>query len=196
MKTRLGQDIGFDQACNIYKRLVIKTLQQLEYVNGRIRVLYNPPNSLHNIQNWLKDELSPTLYGRIEWEVQAEGDLGDKLGKGFESGFSSGAQSVTAIGTDCPNITKEDYKLVGDVIDSKKADVVIGPALDGGYYLISTNQKEARLFDDIPWSARDTLKATLELIDSQNLRVTLLDPKEDIDDVESLERNQGFFDES
>lgn len=106
-----------------------------------------------------------------------------------------GAKRVVVIGTDCPSISRD---LVSRAFAALEiADVVIGPAEDGGYYLVGTSAAHPALFDDIPWSSQHTLAVTLERLAGARLRVERLEILRDVDTLddwrayESARRSEG-----
>ena len=110
---------------------------------------------------------------------QGAGDLGERLTRVIDDGFGDGATAVVVIGTDCPALTAA---MLNDAFAAlEHADVVIGPARDGGYYLIGLGAPHAELFADIPWSTPDVLAMTIDAAERGGLRVRLLPPLSDID---------------
>lgn len=86
---------------------------------------------------------------------------------------------MIVVGTDCPSLTAETVEQAFDALE--RAEVVIGPALDGGYYLIGMSSLQSSLFIDVPWSSADTRAITLERARAAGLRVSLLPVLRDID---------------
>jgi glycosyltransferase A (GT-A) superfamily protein (DUF2064 family) len=94
---------------------------------------------------------------------------------------------VVAIGGDCPTLDAKCLDRAGAALDAH--DVVLGPARDGGYYLIGLRKPAGELFVDIPWSTPDVLRTTLRRIRAARLSHVCLAVKEDVDDRASLRRN-------
>ncbi len=115
---------------------------------------------------------------------QAVGDLGQRLHAAFEAAFQAGSHRTVLIGTDCPEL---DGGLVQAAFDRLyEQDVVLGPASDGGYYLIGLRSPAPVLFDGIPWGTGEVLRATLSAVKVAGLSVTLLPRLPDVDCPEDL----------
>ncbi|MGA7827483.1 MAG: DUF2064 domain-containing protein, partial [Geobacteraceae bacterium] len=114
--------------------------------------------------------------------------LGDRLEKAFETVFALGFESAAAIGTDSPDLPlaylKEPYRLLAEGI----ADVVFGPATDGGYYLVALAGPCPELFHDIPWSTTGVLERSLAAAAAIGLQVMRLPDWHDMDTVNDLKR--------
>jgi rSAM/selenodomain-associated transferase 1 len=109
----------------------------------------------------------------------------------FKNIFSEGFTSAILIGSDIPDLTPAVFH---EALESlKKNDAVIGPAADGGYYLIGFNQKSflPHIFRGIPWSTGTVFRETMDILDKSSLRVHLLPQWKDVDTLEDL---KAFFD--
>ncbi len=114
-----------------------------------------------------------------ELRSQCGGGLGDRMAAAIAEAIEGGAERVVVIGTDCPEV---DATVVQDAFERlESADVVLGPATDGGYYLIGMSTLQASLFAQIPWSTADTLRVTLERARESGLSIALLEKRSDID---------------
>ena len=102
----------------------------------------------------------------------------------FEKVFSAGSQKVIIVGTDIPDLSKEVIIKAFELLDSN--DVVIGPAKDGGYYLLGMKKMHTKLFDKIEYSTSSVLSETLLKIKELNLTYHLLPELRDIDTEEDL----------
>jgi len=134
---------------------------------------------------------------RDGWKLskQADGDLGARLEAASSAAFAAGARAVAFLGTDAPDLPDafmEDLKeaLAGG------ADVVLGPATDGGYYTLATAAHHSVLFRDMPWSQPELFDATVAAASAAGLRTHMLPPWSDIDEVEDLARFELRFSES
>ena len=115
---------------------------------------------------------------------QSAGDLGRRMCAAFDSAFQTGSRRVVLIGTDCPEL---DDRLVQAALDRLgENDLVLGPASDGGYYLIGLRSPAPSLFDGIPWGTGEVLLATLRVAEAAGLSVTLLPRLPDVDCPEDL----------
>ncbi|TGL10170.1 TIGR04282 family arsenosugar biosynthesis glycosyltransferase [Leptospira meyeri] len=179
VKTRLAVSIGEDQTLKIY-------LELLEITKKITSTL-----SVEKIVYWDHLHLGNTLefeFGDSK-KVQAEGDLGLKMKIAFENEFRSNLGKVLIIGTDCPFLTKEILENAYHSLDD--TDFVIGPAMDGGYYLLGMREFFPFVFDSIPWSTSEVLPLTLEVIQKNKKTVTLLTELNDIDDIFDLNDWKG-----
>jgi rSAM/selenodomain-associated transferase 1 len=137
--------------------------------------VFSPAGARARFEEWLPGErLRP----------QAEGDLGRRMARAFEEAFDEGARRVVVVGSDLPSLSRED---VLDAIESLDAhDVAIGPATDGGYYLLALKRPDAGLFEAVPWSTPGVLAATLERAGRLGRSVRVLRTAGDLDTAEDL----------
>lgn len=118
---------------------------------------------------------------------QRGADLGERLAAAFEDMRGQGRERVLAIGSDSPTL---DPGRVRDAIEALSAsDVVLGPAEDGGYYLVGMKGRHEAIFEGIPWSTDAVAARTLERAGALGLTVRLLPPWYDLDDAASLLRS-------
>ena len=115
----------------------------------------------------------------MAWIAQPEGDLGERLEYVFNKAFNEGFSSVFAIGTDCPSLTAKGLETAS--LRLRLSDAVLGPAADGGYYLIGLTQYHPNAFRNIPWSSTQTLAATLAALHLLKGNVAELPLLHDID---------------
>lgn len=132
-------------------------------------------------------------YGR-EWTYvpQGEGDLGQRLRRAVQEAFDAGVARVVFIGTDCPALTPASLLSAFDALDGH--DLVIGPATDGGYYLLGLRQPCLQLFTDIAWGTDAVFHQTVGAAEGLRLSVRLLTPHRDVDrpeDLSALETIRG-----
>ncbi len=117
---------------------------------------------------------------------QVEGGLGTRMSAVFDEEFGRGAGSVVIVGSDTPHLPPD--RIARAFRQLERHDVVLGPALDGGYYLIGLRAPAAALFTDIPWSTDRVLDVTLQRAGSAGLAVARLEPTYDVDGAPDLER--------
>ncbi|HET9939497.1 MAG TPA: TIGR04282 family arsenosugar biosynthesis glycosyltransferase [Candidatus Eisenbacteria bacterium] len=120
---------------------------------------------------------------------QAEGDLGARLAAAFRALRAGSAESVVAIGADSP--TLDPARIAEAIAALDECDVVLGPADDGGYYLVGARGDRGGIFDGIPWSTGRTLEVTVERARALGYAVRLLAPHYDIDDAATLARAEA-----
>ena len=182
VKTRLARSVGDEAACALYRGMVEDLLQRLSPLS-RVELRITPDATVERHADWL----------RPGWRArgQGEGSLGQRLSRAFRDHARGGARRILAIGSDTPDLAlshlQEGYSAL------ERAPVVLGPARDGGYWLIGARGHAPRLFEEIPWSTARVLEATLERVEELGHHAILLETLEDVDDEESLERWQGRF---
>ena len=174
VKTRLAKTIGDFAALETYKILMKHTANVVEKNNAEKIVFYS--EYINNNDVWAKIKCKKVK--------QSEGDLGEKMQTAFEYAFELGYKKIVIIGSDV-------YSLKTEHIDSaftqlQTHDVVIGPAHDGGYYLLGLNFIIPELFEQKKWGTSSVLENTLA--DLNELNVTLLEPLNDIDTYEDLKK--------
>ena len=174
VKTRLAAGIGGPAAAWVYAVTLEHTLEAA--VDSGARVI-----------------LSLAAAPSAEWaggivcsiEVQGTGDLGDRMKDAFEQRFSEGEERVIIIGSDCPMITREHLQAAADALADR--DVVLGPAVDGGYWLVGQRLPGVDLFSEIPWSSHDTLETTRRRLAAIGAGWAELEELRDIDNRQDLE---------
>ena len=120
----------------------------------------------------------------FRYQAQGDGDLGERMHRCVLDGFESGAEVVVIVGTDVPGI---DAAILNKAFDDlRDHDLVIGPATDGGYYLIGLRRNAPALFKGVPWGNEDVLQRTLDAASSHGLIVALLPTLADVDRPEDL----------
>ena len=174
VKTRLAAGVGEEQAMEIYRYLLNKTYLALKEITVPVTTYFSefiPENPIHSAENK---------------QVQVGGDLGERMRNAFVAHLESGMEKVVLIGTDCPSL--EGIHLVQAFEALEHSDLVLGPARDGGYYLIGMKRRADFLFEGITWSSELVLSQTLTLAAEQGLHSSLLPILEDIDSLEDWER--------
>lgn len=176
VKTRLARTLGNERAAFVYRELAEKNLAILKPLTERgilIVITFDPPQSEALMRFWLSN--------RYEYLAQQGEGLGERLENAFQESFKNRAQKVIAVGSDIlglePGLVEEAFMRLDD------EDVVLGPAQDGGYYLIGTSRFVPELFHNIPWSTDRVLNETLSIIKEENLTVYQLKELEDLDEI-------------
>lgn len=177
VKTRLAKSLGDLEALRIYRHLISRTLMTVSDCHLPT-YLYFHPRIDHAIQE---------SFSTFNHHVQEEGDLGWKMYKAFEDILSRHPRAIL-IGTDCPYLTPA--LLAAALTSLEHHDLVIGPAKDGGYYLIGLNKNEIKLFEDISWSTETVFRDTLTIIQGQHLSCHILPELSDIDQIEDWNEYQ------
>jgi hypothetical protein len=175
VKTRLTPALRAQEAADLYRALLLDTLDVVEPVAAATYVAYTPAGA--------RRHLEALLGTRRRLLPQGPGDLGRRLAAVFER-LCDGRRSVLAVGSDCPGLTPARIEEAAGALT--RADVVLGPALDGGYYLIGMRRPHADLFRDVPWSTAGVLEATRERIAEAGLQVRWLPLERDVDTPSDL----------
>ncbi len=182
VKTRLSPPFSGEQAAALYRAFAADSLSAAEDVPGAKAVVAYAPHPDWPDPAWLRTPAP-------EWFPQEGADLGQRLAAATGKAFIDGADRVVVIGTDSPQLAPARIEEAFSRLAA--APVVLGPAKDGGYYLIGLRGPNPTLFDDIPWSSAEVLKTTLARAAELHVGVHLLGPLEDIDDAASLVRVMG-----
>jgi len=178
VKTRLAKAIGEFEAAAAYGRLVETLLNQLRGLR-ELELCFCPDDAAGEVRHWLKKGWSS--------HPQGGGDLGERLHSAFQRVFQAGAKRVVIIGSDCPAISVEDIREAWDGLRSH--DVVLGPATDGGYWLIGLRQLQPDLFRGVRWSTENVFPETMQRAQDAGLSVRLLRELADVD----TDRNWSAF---
>ncbi len=173
VKTRLAAEIGPSGAADVYRRMGRQVVTATARAGQRTIVWFTPAREGQFVREWLEG------LGGIELRPQSGGSLGARLVHAFAQHFAEGAERVVVIGTDCPAVDRrlvtEAFSVLGE------HDVVIGPALDGGYYLIGLSAPAPALFRGIPWSTRTVAAQTRARARALGLSCHLLQVLRDVD---------------
>jgi uncharacterized protein len=175
VKTRLIPALGADGAQRLHREMAEHTLKQLSAFQGEV-VIYFEGGSREKMEQWLGEE---RLY-----RSQAGDTLGERLQRAFQDALSEGKKKVVAIGTDCPQLALEHVEKSFLMLED--AGLALGPALDGGYYLVGLSGPCGDLFDDIPWGSDRVFKATLEKARLLGMKTAVLETLADVDNREDL----------
>ena len=180
VKTRIADAIGAQAACDAYLALVEVLIGNLRTLPN-VQVRYTPDDALLEIPNWLQ----PTWTS----DAQGQGDLGERLKRAFKDAFATGAERIVIIGSDCPEVNEQDIQSAWAALEDH--DVVLGPAEDGGYWLIGLRAEQRALFENISWSTNAVFEQTVARANSANLSIDLLRKLHDIDTIDDLKRFQA-----
>lgn len=180
VKSRLAAVIGDDSAVSLYKNLVAQMLSTLKEGTFPLYICFFPKNAQKPIKNWLGRE--------YRYIPQNGKDLGERMRNGFIGGFAMGYKRVVLIGSDIPDLP---MKYIEEAFKSlKEMDAVIGPAFDGGYYLIGFNQStfSPQVFEGIAWGTENVFDETMKKLKRFRRAVHTLPYHRDIDTAEDLKR--------
>jgi len=175
VKTRLAATLGNEAALSIYVQLLSHTVSITNYLPVDKFVFY----SGHILQ---EDIWSNKHFFK---QVQAGSDLGERMKNAFAATFQKGYDKIVIIGTDCPDLNAGIIMNAFAYLNSH--DVVIGPAEDGGYYLLGMKQLYSELFENIIWSTNTVLNETQMKCTALQLNYCLLPVLKDIDEEKDLQ---------
>lgn len=174
VKTRLGKSIGMEKAAEVYQHLLAYTRDIVLSVPADKAVFYG--NIIPETDLWKQ-----VAFDRILQEGQ---NLGERMKNAFQWGFQKSYQKILVIGSDCVQLTSQIIEQAFLALEEK--DIVIGPAVDGGYYLLGMNTLHPDLFKNKSWSTSSVLSDTLIDIQNNNRSFSLLEKLSDIDTIEDL----------
>ncbi len=178
-KTRLIPALGPRGAADLHRKMTEHTLSWARRWRGGFPgflQVHFTGRSEESFQEWLGPDLS--------FRPQPEGDLGTRMHEAFRQAFQEGMEKVVIVGTDCPGINESLCQKAFEELD--RSGIVLGPAKDGGYYLIGLGRPEEELFRGIPWGTGEVLAKTLETAQRLGLRVSSLETLDDVDRPEDL----------
>jgi rSAM/selenodomain-associated transferase 1 len=178
VKTRLAASIGKDNALEIYIQLLEHTKKVALETPYDKQVLYS--EEINHADIWESSFFQKKL--------QVGSDLGARMHHAFQQGFADGYEKIVIIGSDL--IALESSDIIAAIENLSDNDIVIGPAEDGGYYLLGMKKIPNNLFSNKEWGTDTVLKDTL--LDIANLKYHLLQEKNDIDTYEDI-KNVPFF---
>ncbi|MCE2497265.1 MAG: TIGR04282 family arsenosugar biosynthesis glycosyltransferase [Flavobacteriales bacterium] len=175
VKTRLAETIGQEEALIVYVKLLKHTREVALKVDAFKQLYYSDQVVAHDL--W-------SAEGFAKY-VQSDGDLGERMKSAFEQSFSEGAKKVVIIGSDCYELEPAHVDAAFKALDN--SDFVIGPAWDGGYYLLGCKQPADFLFEGISWSTDSVFDETRRAIVSRGFTLGTLEELRDIDTQTDLE---------
>lgn len=172
VKTRLAKTIGNQAALSIYTFLLNHTQTITKEISATKQVYYSE-------EIWEDDVWDSSIF---EKKLQSGSDLGERMHKAIKKGFDDGFTNIVLIGSDMYDISQADIEHAFSCL--KNNNFVIGPAEDGGYYLIGMNKLHPTVFTNITWGTHTVLDKTLEHLKNESF--TLVSLKNDIDTYEDL----------
>lgn len=174
-KTRLIPALGADGAAELQRRMTMQTVGRAWAISARLPdthlTIAHEGGTARGMREWL---------GPLDFRKQSHGDLGGRLNRTMLEAHAGGAGKIVITGTDCPDLNEKD--LTDALLALEESDVVIGPAQDGGYYLIGMRRPQPCLFEDIPWSTARVFDTTLQRAKAAGLTVGILPTLRDVDE--------------
>lgn len=182
VKTRLAKSVGDESALKIYKFLLKHTVEITEKLNVDKYVFYS--ENMHRDDIW-----NPDIFRK---KLQTGNDLGERMKNAFSEIFGMGYEKAIIIGTDMFDLNQKDLETAFNALET--TPFVIGPATDGGYYLLGMKELNSEIFQNKNWGTSTVLEATLK--DLKDEKHILLEERNDIDyyeDVKDLDVFQQFL---
>lgn len=178
-KTRMIESLGADRAADLQHALTSLTLSVVDKFRSM-----SPCDLEVRFAGGDKSQMRKAFGHDRYYLPQIGENLGERLVDAFASAFANGAKRIVAIGSDCPDINPE---ILQDAIESlAKADVVVGPAIDGGYYLIGLSSNRPEIFESIDWANDNVRQQTIQNAKRSNCKVHQLRTLSDVDNPEDL----------
>ena len=183
VKTRLIPLLGEEAAAELYAQLVHDCLTMCTTASLCPVELWCSPSTEHPFFQQCHHHYPTTLH------TQCAGDLGQRMSRAIQTALAY-ADYAVLIGADCPTLTADDLATAFDAL-ATGTDVVIGPAEDGGYYLIGMREHHAAIFIDIPWSTAAVYAHTEDRLQQHNLSLLSLPLRKDLDTPEDYAVYRG-----
>jgi rSAM/selenodomain-associated transferase 1 len=180
VKTRLASVVGVEAAARVYRAVLEHTLREAVATGlpATLALAEPPPKEM---------EWGPPAGVAVQ--VQAAGDLGTRMARAFAAQFSSGADAVVLVGSDIPLLTGA--VLLEAASACARVAVVLGPTLDGGYYLVGQAAPGLDIFTGVPWSSSETLASTRARLAAHAVPHEELSALRDLDTREDLDATLG-----
>lgn len=177
VKTRLAKDIGEHKAAEVCRIIAGRIMKATIPVAGEFTriVLYDPPERVRDFTSWFPGE---------HFVPQRGDDVGERMHNGILDLIDIGAEKVVITGSDIPDLNAEIISSAFAKLD--EADIVIGPAKDGGYYLIGMTSPHREIFRNIPWSTETVFRETMDAIERLGLLCQTVRDLSDVDTKEDL----------
>jgi uncharacterized protein len=178
-KTRLMPALGAEGAAELQRQMTLHTVRCARRAarDGGLDVqIHHAGGQGEDFRGWLGPDLN--------YRTQSEGDLGQRMAQAFAAAFQAGRPAAVLIGCDCPQL--DENLLRRAFQELAEGNLVLGPALDGGYYLIGLRQDCPELFQGMAWGTDRVRADTLRIAASKGLTVKLLEPLSDVDRPEDL----------
>jgi hypothetical protein len=183
VKTRLASPSSPAWAAQVAAAFLDDLLDKLSVLDAQRILVFSPPPSASYFTEHAR--------GRYTLQAQADGSLGQRLTSFFSGQLRDGAAQVVALGTDSPNVPLDYVEQAFRALES--ANVVLGPATDGGYYLVGCSCRLPPIFDDMEWSTSRVLADTVARLQDPSWRLTVLPPWYDVDTLDDWHVLRGHL---
>ncbi len=180
VKTRLAATVGNENALKIYNILVEHTHSVIEQIEAKKYLFFS--NFIENDEKWVK----------YDKNVQKGEDLGLRMFNAISDVKKAGAERVIVLGTDCYDLKSEHIQQAFELLETN--DYCIGPALDGGYYLIGTTLPDESVFLNKEWSTESVFTEAKTNIHAMGKKMGILQALSDVDYEEDLKTLKQYLD--
>lgn len=181
VKTRIAKQTDDEFALTLHTFLLNRTFQTIKQINVHKTIFLAYPD--------INNAISEDFFGI---KIQQGTDIGERMNHAFEESYKAGFNKTILIGSDVPEISEDIIYSAFHSLDTN--DVCIGPAEDGGYYLIGMKNPCPNLFKDILWGTEKVFQQTVEVLETKNLSYSVLETKKDIDTLADA-RHYSFYKE-
>jgi hypothetical protein len=178
VKSRLAAVLGEDAALELYRNFVLDMLETIDRSGLPCRICYHPPDAGERVAGWLGRHRS--------YLAQTGDDVGERMEQAFRRAFAEGISRAVLVGSDIPDLPPA---FLADAFGSlATSDAAIGPARDGGYYLIGFRRDRffPAIFHGMPWSSDSVFMRTMRTFDQAGCRVQVLPAWRDVDTILDL----------
>ncbi len=184
VKTRLCPPLTPDEAATLHGSFVLDILERTKVAVSKLklpidRYLACSPSMAHVFFKIMEERQGVKLMDQVGH------DFGARMNQAFETLFAQGYKQVLLVGTDVPTLPLDHFRQALAALESH--DLVLGPTVDGGYYLIGLKRAAPELFVGIPWSSDQVLRLTQEKATGIGLKMALIEPWRDVDTLTGLE---------
>jgi rSAM/selenodomain-associated transferase 1 len=181
VKLRLGKELDEETVVTLYRNFVLDILDTLDEGAYSVRIYYTPGRLREQVAQWLGKERA--------YFPQHGANLGERMKNAFTETFSEGFAYAVLVGSDIPDLPET---LIAKALQSDTHDVVIGPSVDGGYYLIGFRKDTFLpvLFHGMPWGTGKVFEKTMAAFQDLDANVHVLPHWRDIDRVDDI---RDFF---
>jgi len=190
VKTRLAKGIGAERAATFYKQCAEHVLRQASHSKATTQyVFFSVAEEEEGVRKWMQEAgLNDT---KLRPQCKSP-DLGDRMREALKIAFDEGAKRALIIGTDIPGLRT-------DIIDTalqalEKEQLVYGPAVDGGYYLVGMDKLRPEVFSGVEWSTETVLSRSLEIAKEHSIQAAPTSLLPTLPDMDLREDLQGWFD--
>jgi rSAM/selenodomain-associated transferase 1 len=177
-KTRLFRDLGCAPDPELLAAFLLDTLDAVATPGARCVACFSPPDA--------EREMRTLVPAGVHLVPQRGGDLGERMRFVFDDLFARGAASVVLVGSDLPDLNPSVVPAAFRILGERPHAVVLGPARDGGYYLVAATRTPTLLFTDVPWSTSNVLAATERRGHAAGMEIVKVAVGRDVDTVHDL----------